>query len=408
MKIAVIGAGVIGITTAYELASSGHQVTVLERRGAAAEEASFANGGVVAPGLPARFPGWLLDHPWTLRLGLPLSASEMNWLWKSYRSGRLESHLARRARLRCLAIYSRERLHQITSDLKLEYERSDGHLVLLRTEKDSKRLQPELKLLREAGVAFQELDPSQARKMETALNPDMPLFAAIHVPDDELGNCRQFALLLKNEAQHLGVKFEFNTQVCNLRSADGVALGVVGEDAERRFDSVVLCAGLDSSCLLAPLGLKMALTGVHGYSVSAAIREPLNAPRSAVTDDHFQVSISRLGRRVRVCGGKELGGSRVKKNPATLARLYQVLNDWFPGAVNLSSGVQEWKGTQATLSDGLPLVGASGITGVWLNLGHGANGWALSCGAARVLADRLSGRIPEIDFSGLSLAQRST
>ncbi len=408
MKIAVIGAGIIGITTAYELASSGHQVTVLERRGAAAEEASFANGGVVAPGLPARISGRLLGHPSALRLGLPLSASEMSWLWKSYRSGRAEAHLARRARLQRLAIYSRERLHQITSDLKLEYERSDGHLVLLRTEKDSKRLQPQLKLLREAGVAFQELDPLQTCKIETALNPAMPFFAAIHVPDDELGNCRQFALLLKNEAQHLGVTFEFNTPVCKLRSANGVALDVTGEDTARRFDAVVLCAGLDSARLLVPLGLKVALAGVQGYSVSASVREPLNAPRSAVTDEHFQVSISRLGKRVRVCGGAELGGSRVKKNAATLAMLYQVLNDWFPGAVKLDGGVQEWKGTRVMLSDGSPLVGASGVAGVWLNLGHGPSGWALSCGAARVLADLISGRFPEIDCNGLALSQAST
>jgi hypothetical protein len=144
-----------------------------------------------------------------------------------------------------------------------------------------------------------------------------------------------------------------------------------------RFDAVVVCAGLASATLLRPLGLRIPMAPVYGHSVSAPIREPLNAPRSAVMDERYKVAISRLGQRVRVAGSAEIGGSLDTMNPAAIQTLYKVLHDWFPGAATLQSGVQQWKGARPMLPDGPPVLGASGIPGVWLNLGHGSSGWAL-------------------------------
>lgn len=409
MKIAVIGAGIIGVTTAYELACDGHEVTVLERRGATAEETSFANAGIVAPGYVTPWaapgmPGKVIRHLFgryaPVKVGLPLSGRELAWMWKWYRACKLDTYLANRAHLQRLAFYSRERLHHITADLKLDYDRSEGYMVLLRSEKDSKGMQPGLQVLRDAGVAFREIDAVEARKIESALNPDTAFFGAVHLPDDEVGNCRQFALMLKNEAQRMGVKFSFNTTVTDVRPSNGIALDVAGENTPRQYDAAVMCAGLESARLVRPLGLKIPLAAVYGYSVSATIREPLNGPRSAVMDEHYKVAISRLGNRVRVAGSAELGGSPDRKRAGSLQLLYKVLQDWFPGAANLSNGVQEWKGARPMLPDGPPILGASGIAGLWLNLGHGSSGWALSCGSARILADLLGGRAPDLDVTG--------
>ncbi len=413
MKIAVIGAGIIGITTAYELACDGHEVTVLDRCAAAAEEASFANAGLVAPGyvtpwaapgMPGKVLGHLLSHYAPVKIGLPLSARDLVWIWKWWRACKLETYLAHRAQLQRLAFYSRERLHHITSDLALEYERSAGYLVLLRSERDSNLAQPGLQVLRDAGVSFKEINPTEVRKIEPALNPDTTFFGAIHLPDDEVGNCRQFALLLKNKAQRMGVEFRFNTTVT--RVAGGALVDIAGENVPRQFDAVVVCAGLASARLLAPLGLPIALTAVHGYSVSASIREPLNAPRSAVMDERYKVAISRLGNRVRVAGSAEIGGSLNKMRASSLQTLYKVLQDWFPGAANLSGGVQEWKGARPMLPNGPPLIGASGVAGVWLNLGHGSSGWALSCGSARGLADLLGNKTPDLDLAGFGIERK--
>ena len=418
MNIAVVGAGIIGVTTAYELAADGHQVTVFERRGAVAEETSFANAGVIAPGavtpwaapgMPGKVARYLFSRHAPVRLCLPITSADLGWMWKWWRACKLETYLANRTRLQRLAFYSRERLHHLTEELKLDYDHSIGYMVLLRSQRDNQLAQPGLQVLRDAGVAFREIDALEARRLEPALNPDTPFLGAVHLPDDEVGNCRQFALQLKSEAQRLGVNFEFNSLVAPLDPAEPANLRIRTESSaprQQRFDAVVVCGGLDSTVLLRPLGLKLPLAAVHGYSISAPIREPLNAPRSALMDERYKVAISRLGNRVRVAGSAEIGGSPGVKRAAAIQTLYKVLHDWFPGAAqirNTGATVQEWKGARPMLPDGPPVLGATGIPGVWLNLGHGSSGWALSCGSARAVADLMGGRVPGVDIEGLGV-----
>jgi D-amino-acid dehydrogenase len=330
-------------------------------------------------------------------------------MWQWYRACNLASYTANRARMQRLAFYSRTRLHDITEHFHLEYDRSTGFMVLLRGEMDRKGIQPGLQVLRDAGVAFQEIDAAQARKIEPALNPDTDFDGAIHLPQDEVGNCRQFALQLKNECQAHGVAFEFNSTVAPLSAATPGSLQVIGADgkaAQWNFNAIVVCGGVDSARLLSPVGLHVPLAPVWGYSISAPVREPLNAPRSGIMDERFKVAITRMGNRVRVAGSAEIGGSYEKKRADSLQTLYKALHDWFPGAAQLANTgatVQEWKGARPMLPDGPPLLGATGIPGVWINLGHGSSGWALACGSARVVADLMSGRQPEVDIEGLGV-----
>ena len=417
MRVAVIGAGIIGITTAYELAADGHEVTVFERCGAAAEESSFANAGVVAPGYvtPWAAPGMpgkvfrsLFSRHAAVKVGLPLSRYELAWMRKWFHACNLESYRLNRARMQRLAFYSRERLHQLSIELELDYDCSPGCLVLLRAEKDCRLIEPGLQVLRDAGVGFRQINADEARLIEPALNPDTALVGAVHLPDDGVANCRQFALLLKNEAQRIGVNFQFNTAVTQLSRAQPASILIAGEGLPRAFDSVVLCAGLASAALLRPLGLKIPMIAVYGYSISAPIREPLNAPRSALMDERYKVAISRLGNRVRVAGSAELGGSLDNKRASSIQTLYKVLQDWFPGAAqlsNLGATVQEWKGARPMLPDGPPIICHSGLPGLWLNLGHGSSGWAMSCGSARALADLMAGKAPDVDMEGLDISR---
>jgi D-amino-acid dehydrogenase len=419
MRIAVIGAGIVGVTTAFELAVDGHDVTVFERRTAVAEETSFANAGLIAPGyvtpwaapgMPTKVARYLLSEHAPVRVSWPLSAADIAWMWKWYRSCDPATYAANRARMQRLAFYSRTRLHDITEHFGLDFDRSTGYMVMLRTEKDQKLVQPGLQVLRDAGVAFKEIGPEEARKIEPALNTDTNFAGAIHLPQDEVGNCRQFALLLKNECQSRGVDFEFNSIVSPLNAATPGSLQVTkadGQTAQWNFNAIVVCGGVDSVKLLSPLGLDVPIAPVWGYSISAPIREPLNAPRSAIMDERYKVAISRMGNRVRVAGSAELGGVPDKKRANSIQTLYKVLHDWFPGAAQLAStngaAVQEWKGARPMLPDGPPLLGATGIPGVWINIGHGSSGWALSCGSARVVADLMAGRSPDVDVEGLGV-----
>lgn len=412
MKIAIVGAGIIGVTTAWELACDGHDVTVFDRRSAAAEASSFANAGVVAPGYvtPWAAPGMkrkvlqsLVSSHGAVKMRWPLSGADFAWMRQWQRACKKETYLANRARLQRLAYYSKARLHQIVAARELIYERSDGYLVLLRGKREQQLVQPGLEVLREAGTVFREIDADEARRLEPALSTDTDLLGAIHLPEDEVGNCRQFAMLLKREAEALGAKFFFDCNIGPLSATQPRALSLAAGSEAVAFDAVVVCAGVESPALLQALGLRVPLVPVYGYSITASIREPLHAPLSAVMDERFKVAISRMGNRVRVAGSAEIGGDPHTLHPAALQTLYKVLHDWFPGGAQIDYGVQRWKGARPMMPDGPPLIGPSGIPGVWLNLGHGSSGWTLACGSARAVADLIGGREPAVDLEGLGL-----
>lgn len=407
MKIAIVGAGIAGVTTAYELAADGHEVTVFEQRSAAAEEASFATAGLLAPVLltPWAVPGFghalrLLGPQASLRIAGGVNGTNLAWLWRWRAASAGQSAPA--TRLEQLAQYSLARLRTIARQHELDYEASDGRLVLLRTEQELAAIQPTLQVMREAGVSAQQVDAAAARKIEPGLSPDTPLAGAIHLSGASAGNCRLFAQLLRQGIQGSGVQFAFGAGVERLHSSP-LGLQLRGETQARRFDAVVLCAGMASAALLPAVGLRLPMAAVYGYSVSAPLREATHAPCASVVDLAQQISIVRLGQRVRVAGGAELAGPGAEHHAPTLHRLYRTLNDWFPGGAQLSSSLQVWRGARTMLPDGAPVVGPSGIPGLWLNTGHGASGWALACGCARSLADLIAQRAPEVSLEGLGV-----
>ena len=412
----MIGAGIVGVTTAYELAADGHAVTVFERGTAVATEASFANAGVIAPGYtgPWAAPGM----PWkvltqffsrhaAVRLGGLRVLAHLPWVWRWWRACRPAAYRRHRGALHALAQFSRERMDSLAGRLQLDFEQAQGYLVLLRSARELERARRGMALLHELGVAHELVDPARCRDLEPGLSPQTPLAGAIHLPQDGVGNCRHFAHLLKNEAQRLGAQFRFGHQALQVTpgtrpQVDGHGAGAATRD---EFDAVVVCAGVQANKVLSGCGLALPLVAVHGYSITAPLRHfeaSTVGPLAALMDDRYKVALTRLGQRVRVAGGAELGGALSRINPNAVATLYRVLDDWFPGAAQLRD-VQVWKGARPMLPDGPPVLGASGAPGVWLNLGHGSSGWALSCGSARVLADQLAGRSPAIDLSVMSL-----
>jgi D-amino-acid dehydrogenase len=418
VRIAVIGAGIVGVTSAHELASDGHEVTVFERHAGVASETSFANAGVVAPGyvtpwaapgMPLKVLRHLFGRHAPVRFGGASVLSQLPWMWRWWRACHPAVYQANRARMYQLARYSSQRLHTLTDALGLDYEQARGVLVLLRTAHDLAQAQAALRMLEELKVNFELLDAAQCHQLEPGLNAAMPLQAGISLPQDEVGNCRHFSQLLKARAQHHGARFLFQHEVLSLDAGTtpivrGRDLAANGAPVETRFDAVLLCTGHQANRLLRPLGLSLPLAPVYGYSITAPLsvidHRSAPGPRGAVMDEKFKVAISRLGQRIRVAGSAELGGPPGRMNAAALATLYKVLDDWFPGAARLSQA-STWKGARPMLPDGPPLLGASRSPGIWFNLGHGSSGWALACGSARVLADLMAQRTPDIDVSGL-------
>lgn len=421
MRVAVIGAGIVGVTTAHALHEDGHEVTVFERQGSVATESSFANAGWLAPGYvtPWAAPGMLrkvlgqwLQRDAAVRLaGMP-SPALAGWLWRWWRACAPRTYAANRGAMLALARDSLQRTNALAASQGIEHERGKGVLVLLRGEAELAQSRPGLKVLAELGVNFHLVSEAQCRQIEPALDADTVLKAGIHLPDAESGNCRQFALELKAVLQRAGVAFRLHHTVMRLDSdaagvtvhaeADTTAGAVTANPestpAQEQFDAVVVCAAMGAPALLP--ALRLPLQPVFGYSVTLPVQRhdgyPDLGPRAALMDERYKVAITRLGERVRVAGSAELAGDPKALRDAPLATLYRVLQDWFPSAARQSSA-QTWKGARPMLPDGPPAIGPTGTPGVWINTGHGSSGWALACGSARLVADMVAGRAPALD-----------
>ncbi|WP_295641561.1 FAD-dependent oxidoreductase [uncultured Methylibium sp.] len=451
MRIAVIGAGIVGVSSAYELAEDGHEVTVFERHSSVAGEASFANGGVIAPGhvapwaapgMPSRLLRDCFGKDPLMRVRPTLDVARWRWLWRWWRASRAAAYQQHRGELLRLTQYSRDRLRDLSTRLKFEFERTQGLLVLLRTDQDVAAAQSALALLRELGTPFREVDRAACHALEPGMNRDQALAGGIHFAQAEAGNCRQFAHLLREAAERLNVEFHFGTVVKAISPGEGgqgprvqveqmaLTTGFVSSRAgpnnapatqttahraraaaryldpvsQEHFDAVVIAAGADAGDLLAPLGLRLPIQPLYGYSLTAPLRSPERGPKAALIDERHQVTFSRLGQRVRVAGGAELGGSLERHRRGGVEALYRRLDDWFPGAAHIAKP-QVWKGARPMLPDGPPLVGPAPQAGVWLNLGHGHAGWALACGSARLLADLIGGRKPAFDPAALDVGR---
>lgn len=401
MRVAIIGAGVVGVTTAHELAVAGHEVTVFDRQSSVACEGSFAHAGLLTNGLDgiwmaAARPRWQAAHL--------LSISSMRWLMQQSKSARTGA--AGEAAMR-LSQLSHERLDVLTRALRLDYEQRHGALVPLTTDTAFRRAELALGTGSGEAPAFRLLDADQARAAEPALNPCAALRGALQWPQRAVGNCRQFTQLMKAAAQQRGARFVFQAEVTAVAGLPRPELRLAAGDA-LPFDAVVVSAGAGSAALLRRAGLRLPLRPVYGYSLTASIRHvdglPDNGPASAVIDTDLGVSITRLGQRLRVAGLADLGRPSAARQQRAMKSLYRALDQWFPGAA-ARKAVQHWKGARPTLPDGLPAIGDSGLPGIWLNTGHGASGWSWAPGSAALLCTQLSGSKPPVDGARYSPAR---
>jgi D-amino-acid dehydrogenase len=411
MHVIVVGAGIIGVTSAYYLRRAGCEVTVVERRTGVAQETSFANAGVMAPGyvapwaqpgMPAKVIAYLFkpESPIVFRPAADLA------LWRWLRRWLAECDLQRFARnkerMQRLAFYSQSLLRELRIEHALDYEQATGYLNLFRSELEVARSAPSRTMLAELGVAHALLTADEARTIEPALNESTPLAGALHLPDDETGNCAFFAHQLKDIAVSSGARFRFGTDVQAVELVGGAFHRLRTDAGTIDADACVIAGGVDSRTLLAPLGLHVPLMPVKGYSASVTVSAPEHAPTVGVMDETYKVAVTRLGKRLRIAGTAELGTADMKLRDRPLRTLLKVARDWYPGAAPYAKA-QFWVGARPMLPDGPPLLGRTPVARLFLNVGHGSTGWVMACGSGRVLADIVTGRTPEIDLQGLTL-----
>ncbi len=411
MHVVVIGAGVIGVTTAYALRQHGCEVTVLERGSGVAQGASFANGGVIshgyagpwaAPGVPTSLLRALFQRDASLRLRLRIDPAFWRWMRRFVSECRLERFRVNRLRVQRLASYSHEQTQALVAQHAIDHERQSGLLVLFRSDKAIARNLAMRSVLADQGIAHRVLSADECRATEAALNAYTPLAGGLHLPDDETGNCAYFTRRMREIVQQQGVRFVFSTPVTGLAIESGRLTAAISTQTEHRADAVVLATGIDAGALLAAAGLAVPLLAVKGCSATVPIDRHELAPLTAVMDEEHKVVVTRMGKRLRIAGTGVIGDTSPNVDQRGLRALLKVAHDWYPGAARYSQA-QLWSGLRAMLPDGPPILGETPIANLFVNLGHGSSGWALACGSAQVVADVVTGRAPAIDLDGLTL-----
>ena len=414
MRIIVMGSGVIGVTTAWYLAQSGHEVIVLERQLGPALETSFANAGQVSPGYasPWAAPGIPLKAlKWMLRRHAPLfikpdgSWQQLRWMWQLLQNCTAERYERNKARMVRLAEYSRDCLDQLRHDTGITYEgRQRGTLQIFRTQSQMDAAARDIEVLRQAHVPYELLTRSALGKVEPALQQASDhLAGGLWLPHDETGDCHLFTTRLAALAVEQGVGFLYGQEIQGLQMDSAKVTGVVANGQVLQADTYVVALAAYSTGFLKDV-LDLPVYPVKGYSITVPILDEARAPVSTVLDETYKIAVTRFDHRIRVGGMAELVGFDRRLSRRREETLKMVVNDLFPGAGDLGQS-NCWSGLRPMTPDGTPIVGATVIPNLYLNTGHGTLGWTMACGSGKLLADIISGQETDIQHDDLSLGR---
>ncbi|KQP33725.1 amino acid dehydrogenase [Methylobacterium sp. Leaf104] len=415
MRVLVLGSGVVGVTTAYYLAKAGHAVTVVDRQPAAGMETSFANAGQVspgysapwaAPGIPIKAMKWLMMRHRPLVLWPTFEPRFYGWLARMLANCTEDAYIRNKGRMVRLAEYSRDVLRDLRDETGIAYDhRTRGTLQLFRTQKQLDHVGDDTRVLDTYGVAYAVLDPAGCIAAEPALAAVRDkIVGGLRLTGDETGDAHLFTQRLAVLCERLGVRFRYGTRIDGIETAGDAVTGVVCGGETLRADAYVAAMGSFTAALLHPLGLRLPIYPVKGYSLTLPVTDPGKAPVSTVMDETFKVALTRLGDRIRVGGTAELAGFSDALRAPRRATLERCVRDLFPGGGDLSAA-KFWTGLRPMTPDGTPIVGATRYANLYTNTGHGTLGWTMACGSGRMLADLMSGRAPDIDHSDLALAR---
>lgn len=411
MRIAVLGAGVVGVTGAWYLAEAGHEVTVVDRQAEPAMEASLANGGQISAGhaepwaKPAVLPKML---QWLGREDAPMlfrpRLSWAQWRWGlqfllECFPGRFERHAHE---LAGIALYSREQLRELRGRTGIEYERTGRGILHFCTDKrDFEALARHAEAMRRVGIVREAKTAAECVALEPALkDARAPVVGGVYSPSDESGDAHLFTQRLAERARSKGVQFRLGATVEAIDAEGDRAVRVRLRDAEAvEADAYVMSLGAYSPMLLAPLGIRLPVYPLKGYSVTFALApdQLAAAPEVSLTDEAAKIVISRLGNRLRAAGTAELNGYDTSISAARCDAIVRRLRDLFPRLAPTDPPAN-WAGLRPATPDNVPLIGRTRLRNLYLNTGHGTLGWTLACGSGRVLADLVSGKRPEIAF----------
>ncbi len=424
MKVLVLGAGVAGIASAWYFWRDGHEVTVLERNDGVALETSFANGGqlsysyvapLASPSVIPKIPPWLLRRDSPLRFRPALDPAQWRWIAQFLAACNAATADLTTERLLRLSFYSRDLMRELVASESLDFDYvQNGKLVVHREREAFESAVRLMDFQRTLGCEQEALDAKRAVEIEPALElfdsagASRPrsggIAGAIYTPSEDAGDCYKFCNELARvmTAGANAASLRFGVEIERLLAARGRLVGVETSRGVFEADHYVLALGTNAPSLLRPLGIRVPVYPLKGYSLSLPIADDRGAPRISVTDFKRKIVYARLGGELRVAGMADLSGKRAAIDVERVEQLVGEARAAFPRASDFRK-LSPWCGMRPATPKGTPVLGATPHGNLWLNVGHGALGFTLALGAGRVVADLASGRSPAIPLDGFSL-----
>jgi len=415
MKVLVLGAGVVGLSAAWYLWCDGHQVTIVERNRGVGLETSFANGGqlsysyvapLASPSVIPKLPPWLLRRDSPLRFRPEIDPEQWRWCLEFLAACNQGTADETTRRLLRLAFYSRDLMHELVREQPIGFEYVQNGKLVVHTQRES--FESAVRLMeyqRSLGAEQRALDPAQCLEIEPALADMAPrIVGAIHTPSEDVGDtyrfCNELARLMTTGPNP--VTIHLRAEVGRLlpwrRKLMGVETGVGVLEA----DHYVLALGTNAPYLVKPLGIRIPVYPLKGYSLSLPITDEGKAPRISVTDFKRKVVYARIGDDLRVAGMADLSGRRAVIDVERIDQLVDEVRNTFPRATDFSQ-LKPWCGMRPATPRGTPVVGATPYSNLWLDVGHGALGFTLALATGRIVADLAAGRTPAIPLDGFTL-----
>ncbi len=416
MKIIIIGAGVIGSTTAYYLAKSGHDIEVIDRQEGPALETSFANAGMLTPSMadPWNAPGIFKTlvstignphSPFLLRLkALP---SLLGWGVSFLNNSREKLYIENIHRSADLSWYSVKLLDELRKKLNIKYDQiTTGSIKVFRDMESLEKLARLSEHLIPHGMTYEVLKGNDLLKAEPSLEPVIDKLAGgVHFPDDQAGNAYKFTCEIEKEAMKLGAKFNYGVRVEKIIKKHNDISAVRTSAGDMTADKYILCAGSYSTPLAKSIGINIPVRPAKGYSITVPLNGWNGGPRMPIIDDGFRAAISPLGDVLRIAGTAEFAGLDQSLTSDRLANMYDLLSEIYPDFAPYfdKDKVTEWAGLRPISVDGSPYLGKTDVANLLVNTGHGPLGWTMAAGSAKMLTDIIDGNEPALDPKKYSL-----
>jgi D-amino-acid dehydrogenase len=410
LKVLILGAGVVGVSSAWYLAKAGHQVSVVDRQPGAGLETSFANGGQISvshaepwsnPHAPLRALCWMGREDAPLLFRLRWDAALFDWSLRFLRECTPARTRANVRDIVALALYSRAALQALRAETAIEYDQLQRGILHVYTEQREFAAAVEAaKVLREFGCDRRVVDPDECVAIEPALRAARPLLVGgDYTAADESGDAQCFTRKLAELCRAAGVTFHYDTTIARLVTAGGSIAGAwvksAGENELLTADAYVLALGSYTPLLLRPLGINLPVYPAKGYSATVPLAPDSVAPSVALTDDGHKLVFSRLGQRLRIAGTAEFNGYNTELNAVRCRALMRRAGQLFP-ELRPAGAPEFWCGLRPSTPSNVPYVGRARLPNLYLNTGHGTLGWTMACGSGKALAEIISGSEPEI------------